>query len=212
MKTDDLIAALAADAPVVSKPIGRTMLIAVAAGAVAAGVIFCLVLGVRPDLSAAIETPRFLLKCFLTLTLLASALGLIFHIARPGAIPDAWVMALAVAPVLLVIAMLVELSVVPRHEWMVRLMGTNAVVCMVLIPALSALPLIATLFALRQGAPTNPTLAGAVAGLVAGGIGATLYATHCPDDSPLFIATWYVIAIAIVTFIGALAGARLLRW
>jgi hypothetical protein len=212
MKTDDLIAALAADAPVVSKPIGRTMLIAVAAGAVAAGVIFCLALGVRPDLSAAIETPRFLLKCFLTLTLLASALGLIFHIARPGAIPDAWVMALAVAPVLLVIAMLVELSVVPRHEWMVRLMGTNAVVCMVLIPALSALPLIATLFALRQGAPTNPTLAGAVAGLVAGGIGATLYATHCPDDSPLFIAAWYVIAIAIVTFIGALAGARLLRW
>jgi hypothetical protein len=212
MKTDDLIAALAADAPVVSKPIGRTMLLAVAAGAGAASIVFFLALGVRPDFSAAMETPRFLLKCFLTLTLLASALGLVFHLARPGAVPDAWVMTLAAAPVLLVIAMLVELSVVPHDEWMVRLMGRNAVVCMVLIPALATLPLIATLFALRQGAPTNPTLAGAVAGLLAGGIGATLYATHCPDDSPLFIAAWYVIAIVIVTFIGAIAGARLLRW
>ena len=88
MKTDDLIAALAADAPIVSKPIGRTMLIAVAAGAVAAGVIFYLAIGVRPDFSAAMETPRFLLKCFLTLTLLASALGLILHLARPGAVPE----------------------------------------------------------------------------------------------------------------------------
>jgi hypothetical protein len=212
MKTDDLIAALAADAPVVSKPIGRTMLIAVAAGAVAAGVIFYLALGVRPDFSAAMEAPRFLVKCLVTLTLLASALGLILHLARPGAVPDAWLLALAAAPVLLVIATLVELSIVPHDEWMVRLMGRNAMVCMVLIPALSALPLIATLFALRQGAPTQPALAGAVAGLVAGGIGATLYATHCPDDSPLFVVTWYVIAITIVTLIGALAGARLLRW
>jgi hypothetical protein len=212
MKTDDLIAAIAADAPVNSKPNGQTMVMAVATGAVAASIIFLLALGVRPDFSAAIETPRFLLKCALTLTLLACALGLILHLAKPGAVPDAWVSALGVAPVLLVIATLVELAVLPRDEWMVRLIGHNAVVCMVLIPALSALPLIATLYALRQGAPTSPTLAGAVAGLLAGGIGATLYATHCPDDSPLFVATWYVIAITAVTLIGAIAGTRLLRW
>jgi hypothetical protein len=212
MKTDDLIAAIAADAPVKSKPIGQTMMIAVAAGAAAASIIFFLALGLRPDFSTAIETPRFLLKCALTLTLLGCALGLILHMARPGTVPDAWVTALAIAPVLLVIATLVELAVLPRDEWMVRLIGHNAMVCMVIIPALSALPLIATLYALRQGAPTSPTLAGAVAGLLAGGIGATLYATHCPDDSPLFVATWYVIAITAVTIIGAIAGARLLRW
>jgi hypothetical protein len=212
MKTDDLIAAIAADAPVKSKPIGQTMILAVAAGAAAASIIFFLALGLRPDFSAAIQTPRFLLKCALTLTLLACALGLVLHLAKPGAVPDAWVTALAVAPVVLIIATLVELAVLPRDEWMVRLIGHNALVCMVIIPALSALPLIATLYALRQGAPTSPTLAGAVAGLLAGGIGATLYATHCPDDSPLFVATWYVIAITAVTLIGAIAGARLLRW
>jgi hypothetical protein len=72
--------------------------------------------------------------------------------------------------------------------------------------------LIAALAALRRGAPTRPTLAGAVAGLAAGGLGATLYAAHCTDDSPLFVMAWYVPAIAIVTIAGALAGARLLRW
>ncbi len=53
---------------------------------------------------------------------------------------------------------------------------------------------------------------GAAAGLLAGAIGAALYATHCPDDSPLFVATWYTLAIGFVVGLGALAGSRLLRW
>ena len=65
---------------------------------------------------------------------------------------------------------------------------------MILIPMLSVLPLAALLFALRQGAPSRPALTGAVAGLAATGIGATLYASHCMDDSPLFMAAWYVSA------------------
>jgi hypothetical protein len=84
--------------------------------------------------------------------------------------------------------------------------------CLVLIPALSAAPFIALILALRQGAPTRPMLAGATAGLVAAAIGATLYASHCQDDSPLFLAAWYVIAVAIMAALGALLGARLLRW
>ena len=37
---------------------------------------------------------------------------------------------------------------------------------------------------------------------------ATLYASHCTDDSPLFVATWYTIATALVAAVGALAGSR----
>ena len=77
---------------------------------------------------------------------------------------------------------------------------------------LSALPLAALLFALRQGAPSRPALTGAVAGLAATGIGATFYASHCTNDSPLFMAAWYVLGTAIVAVAGALLGARLLRW
>jgi hypothetical protein len=81
-----------------------------------------------------------------------------------------------------------------------------------LIPFLSIGPLACILLALRQGAPTEPGLAGAVAGLVSGGIAATLYASHCTDDSPLFVATWYPMAIGGVALVGYVAGSRLLRW
>jgi hypothetical protein len=68
------------------------------------------------------------------------------------------------------------------------------------------------LAALRTGAPRSATIAGAVAGLVAGGAGATLYALHCHDDSPLFLALWYALSVALVALVGALLGRWLLRW
>ena len=81
-----------------------------------------------------------------------------------------------------------------------------------MIPA-GALPLLAAaLFGLRHGAPTRPALAGALAGLLSAGLAATLYASHCTDDSPLFVATWYTIAAVLVAAIGALAGPRVLRF
>jgi hypothetical protein len=76
-----------------------------------------------------------------------------------------------------------------------------------------ALPVLAALlFGLRHGAPTRPTLAGAGAGLLSGALSASLYILHCPDDSPIFVAAWFTLAIAIATGIGALAGRRFLRW
>jgi hypothetical protein len=212
MKTNDLIAALAADTRSVSEPIGRTMWLAAAAGAAVAMIYFLIDVGLRPDLATAVATPRFIFKYVFTLTLLVSAMGLLLHLARPGTMPLGWLMALVAAPVLLALAAMAELFVLPASEWMQRLVGTNALFCLVLIPSLSAAPLVALILALRQGAPTHPVLAGATAGLVSAAIGATLYASHCRDDSPLFLAVWYVIAVAIMTAVGALLGARLLRW
>jgi hypothetical protein len=48
--------------------------------------------------------------------------------------------------------------------------------------------------------------------VLAGGLGAMLYAIHCVDDSPLFVALWYVPAVALVTLTGTLMGSRILRW
>jgi hypothetical protein len=83
---------------------------------------------------------------------------------------------------------------------------------MLSIPAIAALPLALMLFALREGAPAGPARAGAIAGLIAGGFGAFFYAAHCPDDSPLFVATWYTLGIGFVTAVGAIIGAKVLRW
>ncbi|MFC6491272.1 NrsF family protein, partial [Nitratireductor sp. GCM10026969] len=57
-----------------------------------------------------------------------------------------------------------------------------------------------------------PALAGAAAGLLAGGLAATFYAAHCTDDSPLFVAVWYTIAVAMLALVGAAIGSRLARW
>lgn len=60
--------------------------------------------------------------------------------------------------------------------------------------------------------PPARRVAGAAAGLSAGGLAATLYAIHCVDDSPLFVALWYTPPVVLVVLIGTAAGSRMLRW
>ena len=57
-----------------------------------------------------------------------------------------------------------------------------------------------------------PSSTARLAGLVAGGAAAGVYSLHCTEDSPLFYGVWYVLAILAVAAVGALAGARVLRW
>lgn len=212
MKTEDLITALAVDAKSTEMPIGRTLSLAVGVGVLLAGIVFFLDVGPRPDLMAAFYSPRFVFKCVLTLMLLVSALGLVWHLARPGAVPVGWIVAVAAVPALLIVGVATEMVSIPASLWDSRIFGMNWEVCMVLIPVLSAAPLVAMIYALRQGATTHPILAGAAAGLLSAGIGASLYAAHCTSDSPLFVGIWYVGATAIVTLAGALAGKRFLQW
>ena len=87
----------------------------------------------------------------------------------------------------------------PSADWGTRLVGSTCLDCLTLIPLMGVGPLALFIVALRHAAPTPPALAGAVAGLAAGGVAATLYAAHCTDDLPLFVATWYTLAIAMLT-------------
>jgi hypothetical protein len=209
MQTDDLIRALAADRRP-RMPVGRGMGVALAAGLAVSALGFFAVLGLRPDIADAVQTPRFLMKFVETLLLTVAAAFVVLRTARPGAgVP---LYALAVPVGVLAAAVIAELILVPPGQWETKLVGSNSRVCLTAIPLLSLPLLAAALFALKRGAPANAVRAGAVAGLLASGIAATLYAMHCPDDSPLFVATWYVIATAVVTGIGAVAGSRLLRW
>ena len=80
--------------------------------------------------------------------------------------------------------------------------------CLTLVPLFSIPPLAALILALREGAPRYPALTGALAGVAAAGVAATIYATNCTDDSPLFVATWYPLATLVGGRRGALAGRR----
>jgi hypothetical protein len=189
----------------------------VVAGAIAGGVIIAAVLffagvGLRPDISGAVKSGRFLFKFVVTISLTVTAIWVTLSIGRPGGSLSQRGLALSIAPALLACAAAVELLVLPESQWMPDLVGNNARNCLTLIPLLSIGPLACLLAALRQGAPSSPGQAGAVAGLAASGIAATFYAANCTDDSALFVMTWYPIAILIVTAAGYLVGTKLLRW
>lgn len=210
VQTDTLISALAADLTV-KWPLRRVFVIAALAGSAVAAVVFALSLGLRPDLVHAAETVRFVFKFVVTLSLAAAALGVVWRSAQPGAPLGPWLPWLLLSPALLTIACVGELLALPPSDWAGRLMGHNALLCLAAIPLLAMGPLAGLMAALRYGLAVRPGLAGAMAGLAASGIGATFYASHCPDDSPLFVATWYVIATGLVTGIGILSGRVLLR-
>ncbi|MCX7364630.1 MAG: NrsF family protein [Alphaproteobacteria bacterium] len=211
MKTDKLISALVADRAAGRGTIRRSLLAALALGGLVSLALFVLDLGLRKDLAQALATWRFELKVGLVALALASAFGLCTALSRPvpsapslrRLLPLAAVAALAIA---------IELAALPRASWGARLVGSNSLVCLAAIPMLAVAPLAAVLWAMRAGAPASPALAGAAAGFLAAAAGATLYAFHCFDDSPLFVMTWYVLAAIPVIALGALAGHRLLRW
>ncbi|MDL2399703.1 NrsF family protein [Rhizobium mayense] len=211
MKTDDLINLLAQDAPVRSR-IGQTLSLAVVVGILISGAIFFTAIGFRADIGTAMETVRFPFKFVVTIALAVTAGAVVFRIGRPGVSLRLWGWMLLAAPLLLAAAALVELMVMPTDSWGARMIGHNARFCLTFIPLLSIGPLACFLFALRQGAPEKPGVAGAVAGLAASGIAATFYASNCTDDSPLFVLLWYPIAIAVVTAVGYVVGKRMLRW
>jgi hypothetical protein len=212
MRTDDLIKALDADVRSKAMPLRTAWWMAAGAAALIAAVVFLLTIGPRPDLMTAMHTMRFLSKFVFTVVLAASAFALIRGLSTPGASTRkaaAWMVA---APVLVTVAVVLELLAVPSAEWGTRLVGNNMMICMTFIPLIGIGPLAVFLAVLRYGAPTRPVLAGAVAGLLAGGLSATFYAAHCFDDSPLFVATWYTIAIIILAMLGALGGRLFVRW
>lgn len=212
MNTDDLIRALAADSLRPTPP-RRGLAFALIPGVAIALALHFTLLGLRPHLFALLGAdPRLLFKLCLTFLLAGLSGRLVLRLVEPGAGAKGAAILLGIAPALLALGIVAEILTVPVAEWGQRLLGANAVVCLKSIPFLSAAPLVAALLALRQGAPEHPALAGAGAGLLAGAIGAACYATHCPDDSPFFVAAWYTLAIAIVAAIGAMAGSRLLRW
>ena len=213
MKTDDLIKAIVADTGIVRPPISRTVLLAIGLGAMATALLFALIMGPRSDFAWSItHSPRFIFKFVLTLGLAIPAYVLVQRLARPEASPGRAVWILGLVPLMLAAAVGMELVALPADHWLVSMIGTNSKACMSFIPLFSMAPLAGALLALRRGAPSNPTAAGAFAGLLAAGIGATLYASHCIDDSPLFIAVWYTIAVGLITGLGAFLGSRLLKW
>jgi hypothetical protein len=213
MRTDDLVTMLAAGAgPVEPGATARRYATGLGWGAFGATLLMAIVLGVRPDLDEAIWLPMFWVKLAFPACLSAGALYAAARLSRPGVRLGRVPAALA-APVLamwlLAAFALLNAAAGEREE---LIFGGTWNACPLSV-ALLSLPLFAAaMWAMKGLAPTRLATAGAAAGLLAGSVGALIYALHCPEMEAPFLAIWYLLGMLIPTAVGALIGPRLLRW
>jgi hypothetical protein len=211
MKTDDLLALLAADAGS-ARPVGPAIVAAWLVPVLLAGTLFLALIGVRADLADALMTVPTIWKWLLPATVAASGVALTLALARPDARIGLRPAALLVVCAIALWLVTGQLLALPAADWRAAVLGHTHLICLSSISAISLPALLATLFALRRGATLRPRLAGLAAGLACGGGATVLYALHCNEDDPLFFVTWYGTAILFVGLVGALLGPRLLRW
>lgn len=213
MKTDELISMLAKGAaPVPANAVSRRFAVALSCGVAGAALLMAATFGIRADLAQATGELTFWIKLAFAGCLALTGFIATERLARPGMRLGCVCVAL-VAPVfmLLLIAATVLIAAAPAQRADL-ILGDTWKTCSFNI-ALISLPLFAaTLWTMKGLAPTRPTLAGASAGLLAGALGALVYALHCPESAAPFVGVWYVLGIAIPTLAGTVLGRRVLRW
>jgi len=211
MDTDRLIQTLADDGEM-PRPVGTQLAMALLVALPVAAAMLLVTLGLRPDFMSALRNPFFDTKFLVTLALAIPAIVISVHLSRPEAALGRWIWLLLLSPIILVVAAIVEMTMPQRAPMMVRVIGKNSSLCSAAISLLSLPILAGSLLALRHGATSRPAFVGALAGVMSAALGATLYAAHCTDDSPLFVAAWYTIAVLVMAALGAAIGNKVLRY
>jgi hypothetical protein len=213
MKTDQLIDMLSTNVePVQQGRLRKTLVWALVVGGAAA---FCLMLatvGLRTGVRDGFLPGYLTVKLLFTLSLIGVGGALLERLMRPGQ-DGRRLFAFVFLPFIIVIcAAAASLVFGQPMAWGRMMFGMQWATCLLCIPLFAVAPFAALIWALRKGAPTHLRRVGAIAGLVAGALGATAYAFHCPDDSVPFIAIWYGTLVGLCGVIGAILGPRLLRW
>lgn len=214
--TDQLIDVLSANLePVNERRLAKTLALAILAGGTGAAVVMLATVGPRAGLQSAAHLEWAALKLVLPLSVIVLGTPFLAHSMRPGSEARTnW--PLLLFPFVTAIALGLAMLVIARPEaWMRMLLGASQISsprCFLCILSFAAIPLAALMWALRQGAPTRLKISGALAGVVAGGVGAVAYAFNCDSDTIPFITIWYSAAILLCALVGAQLGPRLLRW
>lgn len=213
MKTEQLIDMLSRNLePVKGKEVGRTLAWAVAIGAIAPFGMMLATVGLRTKAGGGFHVPFLALKLLFMVSVIGLGVALLTRLLRPGQNTRRLLEVILLPFLAMGLACLVALALAQRNAWGPMILGTQWVMCLYCIPLFAVVPFALLIWALRKGAPTNLRCTGAIAGLVAGALGAVAYAFHCPDDSVPFIAIWYGAMVGLCALVGAALGPRLLRW
>jgi hypothetical protein len=213
MKTDELINVLGTNLEVVkAEQLRNTFVIALAVGGIAA---LCLMLAIFGAPADALGGEYFGLKIVamaFTLGLVAAGTSFLVRAARPGEPGRTPLIVVALLFVAMLSAGIVALILSHPTAWGGMIFGPQWAACLLCIPLFAIAPFASLIWALRKGAPTNLARTGAIIGLVAGALGAAVFAFHHPGGSMPFIALWYGGPIVLCALAGAILGPRLLRW
>ena len=179
------------------------------------------ILGVRPGFLDQLSAPYVPFKLAF---IFSAGLYALLHMRQtislftpPVLIPRVymqWILAAIAAALLLILGL--EIWRVSQSSFLTSFLaawiGEDALVCITAIPLMAA-PIAFPLFLqARQGAPMYPGRAGMSLGLVAAAISATIYTLHCPNDSPLYVISWFGLAMGISALLGYMAGRKWLSW
>lgn len=213
MRTHELIRMLGTNIePVKGGQLRNTLLVALAIGAAVA---LCLTMAIFGAPDAAFGAEYFgvrVLALVFTLGLATAGASFLLRAARPGRPGRRPLVVIGLMFLAILLAGLITLDLSHPAAWGGLVFGPQWGACLICIPLLAVAPFASLIWALRKEAPTDLRWTGAVAGLVAGALGAAAYAFHQPAGSIPFIVLWYGGPIAICALIGAILGPRLLRW
>ena len=211
MRTEQLIQAMAADTERAAAAEAR-LPAALALATAAAGGLFLLLAGARPDLAEALGRLPVIVKQLFPPLLAVGAFGAALRLARPGARVGGWALALLAVPVLLAAAVIASSRRMPPAGWGAAMIGHSRNDCLVAIPLMS-MPGLARRAV--GAAPRGEHAARAHRGdggpdeRRGGGVALRLLLQR---RQSAFLGVWYVLAILIVAGAGAVLGRLVLRW
>jgi len=213
MKPDHLIDMLSTNVePVKNGQLGKTLALAIVIGGAASFCVMLATVGLRTEATGPSHLSFLAIKLLFMLSLIGTGTVLLIKLIRPGQDGRKLFRFMFLPFLAAGFAGVVALALEPSAAWDRMILGTQWATCVFCIPLFAIVPFAVLIWALRKGAPINLERTGAIAGLVAGALGATAYAFHCPDDSLPFMAIWYGAMVVLCAWIGAKLGPRLLRW
>jgi hypothetical protein len=209
--TDELIDQLTADLQprhTVSPWAGRAVLGGVALLTMAAVVAR---FGMRHDFTAGQPHSVPLMSELVLLSAFCALAASLTAMARPavGAMRGGWQWAVAALAVLPLAAGVTAIGNAAERALMIPPEGPF---CLLVSTLASLASIVVLTLWLRRGAPTSPTRAAWLIGLVGGAVGAMAIGLVCPIDAVTHIGTWHVGAVLVAAAGSRLVLPRFLRW
>jgi hypothetical protein len=213
VKTEELVAMLAREAGAAERGAGaRRVLIALGLAFPPTLLLMQALYGVRATLSQDASLWMFWAKLVFVVAVAGLSWAAVLRLGRPGT-ALAWLRLALVAPVAAIwLLAATELLHAGQGGRAALVLGQTWLECPFRIAILSVPAFVALFWAMRELAPTRLRLAGAAAGLCAGGVGALAYTFHCPELAASFLGVWYVLGMLIPAVAGAWLGPWWLRW